>query len=93
MIRAIGPSLTAFGISGALQDPVLELRDSSGTLINSNDNWQDSQQSEIEATGLAPTDTHESVIVTSLVSGSYTAIVRGKDNTNGVAVVEAYNVL
>ena len=93
VIRAIGPSLTAFGISGALQDPVLELRDSSGTLINSNDNWQDSQQSEIEATGLAPTDTHESVIVTSLVSGSYTAIVRGKDNTTGVAVVEAYNVL
>ena len=93
VVRAIGPSLGDFGISGALQDSVLELRDSSGSLVASNDNWQDSQQAEIEATGLAPTDTRESVIVMQLTGGSYTAVVRGKDNTTGVAVVEVYNIL
>jgi uncharacterized delta-60 repeat protein len=89
LIRAIGPSLTAFGIAGALQDPTLELHDGNGTLM-SNDDWQSSQRTEIEATGLAPTDIRESAIVATLPTGLYTAIVSGKDNTTGVAVVEAY---
>ncbi len=93
VIRAIGPSLTAFGVEGAMQDPVLELHDSNGSTLTSNDDWQSSQQAEIEAAGLAPTDVHESAIVTSLLNGNYTAIVRGKNNTTGVAVVEVYNIL
>lgn len=92
VIRAIGPSLTAAGITDALQNPVLELRDSSGTLIASNDNWKDSQQSAIEGTTIAPTDDRESAILTSLLGGSYTAIVRGANNTTGTAVVEVYNL-
>ena len=92
LVRAIGPSLTALDVAGALQDPSLEIHDSSGTIIASNDNWRDWQASEIEATGLAPTDDRESAIVMVLPSGGYTTIVRGLDNSVGVGLVEAYNV-
>jgi hypothetical protein len=92
IIRAIGPSLTAHGVSGALQDPTLELHNGSGTLIAFDDNWKDSQQAEIQATGLAPSDPRESAIVATLTPGNYTAIVRGKNNTTGVGLVEVYNL-
>ncbi len=92
LVRAIGPSLTALGVADALQDPSLEIYDSSGTIIASNDNWRDSQANEIEAAGLAPTDDRESAIVMILPSGGYTTIVRGVNNTVGVGLVEAYNV-
>jgi hypothetical protein len=91
-VRAIGPSLASFGIAGALQDPTLELHDGNGALIASNDNWQDTQESAIAACGIAPSDTRESGIVRSLAPGNYTAIVRGKNNTTGVALVEAYRI-
>jgi len=90
--RAVGPSLTSFGIAGALQDPTLELHDNNGTLIASNDNWKDKQDSAIAACGIAPSDTREPAIVRSLAPGNYTAIVRGKNNTTGVALVEAYRI-
>src|SRR5438874_1629149 len=77
LIRAAGPSLTALSVSGALQDPVLRLFNSSGTVIASNDNWKDTQQAAIEATGLAPTDDRESAILATLPAGAYTAIVSG----------------
>jgi hypothetical protein len=92
VVRAIGPSLSGQGIDNPLLDPTLELHDSSGAIIATNDNWKDSQQTEIEASGLAPTDDRESAIEATLASGPYTAIVRGKDNTAGVALVEAYNL-
>ena len=92
VVRAIGPSLTALGVAGALQDPSLEIHDSDGAVIASNDNWQDTQASEIEAAGLTPTDDRESAIVIVLPSGSYTTIARGVNNTVGVGLVEAYNV-
>jgi hypothetical protein len=92
LVRAIGPSLTAFGVSGALSDPVLELRNANGMLLSKNDDWRDSQQTEIEATTLAPTNDLESAVVTTLPAGNYTAIVRGVNNTTGVALVEVYNV-
>ena len=92
IVRAIGPSLTAFGVSGALQDPTLELHDGSGTLIAFDDNWKDSQQAEIEATGLAPQDDRESAIVATLAPGNYTGIVRGKNITTGVGLVEVFNL-
>ncbi len=92
VVRAIGPSLAAAGITDALQDPVLEVRNASGALIATNDNWKDTQQADITATNLAPTDDHESAIVTNLLGGTYTAIVRGVNNTTGTAVVEVYNL-
>jgi uncharacterized repeat protein (TIGR03803 family) len=92
VVRAIGPSLTQFGIQNALMDPTLELRDSNGVLVRSNNDWKDTQQAQIQATGLAPTNDRESALIQVLTSGNYTAIVRGVGNTTGVAVVEAYNL-
>jgi bacillolysin len=92
LVRALGPELTAFGVAGALQDTTVELRDINGTLVMSNDNWKDSQKTEIEATGLAPTDDRESAVVKSLASGNYTVIVAGKNNTVGIGLVEVYNL-
>jgi hypothetical protein len=93
IIRAIGPSLSASGITGALQDPTLELRDGSGSLILSNDDWRSTQEQEIIATGVPPIDDRESAIVATLPPGNYTEIVAGKDNTTGVALVEAYGLV
>jgi uncharacterized delta-60 repeat protein len=90
VIRAIGPELTQHGVPSALQDPTLELHNGNGTLIAFDDNWKDSQQAEIAATGLAPTDDRESAIFANLSPGNYTAIVRGKNNTVGNALVEVY---
>ena len=91
LIRAIGPSLGSAGLAGALQDPMLELRDSSGNLIRANDNWKDGQREEIESSGVAPSDDRESAIIDTL-QYTYTAIVRGVNNASGVSVVELYDV-
>jgi hypothetical protein len=92
VVRAIGPSLAQFNVSGALQDPMLELHDSSGTTIASNDDWKETQQTAIEGTGLQPKDDRESAILSSVPPGAYTAVVRGKNDTTGIAVVELYNI-
>lgn len=92
LMRAIGPSLAKTGVSGALQDPVLELHGSDGDLIFSNDNWRSTQQADIIATGIPPTDDRESAIIATLQPGNYTAIVRGQADSNGVALVEIYNL-
>jgi subtilisin family serine protease len=91
IIRAIGPSLAQYGLQ-ALADPTLELHNGNGALIYQNDDWQSDQQQEITATGLAPPDTHESAIVQTLQPGNYTAIVRGKNSTSGIALVEVFNL-
>jgi hypothetical protein len=90
MIRAIGPSLTQYGVSAALLDPMLELHDCNGSLIGQNDNWRSDQQQQIIASGLAPSDDRESAIIATLQPSGYTAIVRGTNNTTGVALVEVY---
>ncbi len=92
IVRALGPSLTASGVTSVLQNPTLDLVDSSGTIIASNDNWRSTQQSEITATGLAPTNDAESAIVRTLNPGNYTAIVRGVSSASGVALVEVYRL-
>ena len=81
LVRALGPELTNFGIADALQDPKMDLSDGNGNLIASNDNWKDSQQTAIQATGLAPGDDREPAILTTLIQGNWTAILRGKNNT------------
>jgi hypothetical protein len=91
LVRGIGPSLTAAGVSGALADPVLELHDANGGTIASNDNWRDTQQSEIQSTGIPPSNDAESALVQTLWAGNYTAILRGKNGT-GVGLVEIYRL-
>jgi hypothetical protein len=92
LVRAIGPSLGDFGIDNPLLDPLLELHDSNGAILTTNDNWKDTQETEIEATGLAPNNDSESAILQTLAPGAYTAIVRGADDTTGVGLVEVYNL-
>jgi hypothetical protein len=93
IVRAIGPSLSSF-FPGALADPTLELRNSAGALIASNDNWRSTQEAEIIATGIPPSDNLESAIVATVPANSsaYTAIVRGANNGTGIGVVEAYDL-
>jgi hypothetical protein len=92
LLRALGPTLQNFGVAGFLADPTLELHDGSGNLLKSNDNWKDTQQAEIMATGLAPPNDLESAILDTFTPGNYTGIVRGKNNATGVALIEAYDL-
>jgi hypothetical protein len=89
IVRGLGPSLP---VSNGLADPTLELHDSTGAVIASNDDWQDTQQADIIATTIPPTNDLESAIVMSLNPGAYTAIVRGKMDTIGVGLVEVYDL-
>jgi sugar lactone lactonase YvrE len=91
VIRGIGPSLASAGVEGALQDPVIELHYPAG-FFNTNDNWKDTQASQIQATGLAPTDERESAFSYNLGPGSYTIVLKGKNNAAGVGLIEAYDV-
>jgi hypothetical protein len=94
LLRAIGPSLTGSGVPDALADPVLELHGPGGFATITNDNWRDdpAQQAAILATGIAPTNNLEAAIDATLNPGAYTAIVRGKNNSAGVALVEVYDL-
>lgn len=90
LIRALGPSLANFGVTGVLANPTLQLTTAQGQTIALNDNWRDSQEAAIQATNLAPTNDKESAILRTVGPGSYTAIVRGKSMGTGVALVEVY---
>ena len=92
ILRAIGPSLTAAGVSGALQDPVLEVHDGNGALLFTNDNWRTTQEQQIIASTIPPKDNRESAVVATLPPGAYTAVVRSATNASGVALVEVYNL-
>jgi WD40 repeat protein len=97
VVRAVGRSLSGAGVAGALGDPTVELHDANGTTIAVNDNWKTrpdggSQQAEIEATGLQPTNDLESALVRTVVSGNYTAIVRGNNGTSGIGLIEVYHL-
>jgi hypothetical protein len=101
IIRAIGPELTQYGINDFLANPTLELHNQAGALIASNDNWQttilggiitSNQVSDIQNSGHAPSAASESAIIADLQPGNYTAIVRGVNNTAGVALVEVYDL-
>ena len=92
LLRAIGPSLTQFGIPNVLEDPVLELHGPGAFATITNDNWRDTQEAAIQATGIPPTNNLESAIDATLAPGAYSAIVRGNGDTSGVALVEAYDL-
>ena len=93
-IRGIGPSLGQQGIPDFLPDPILELRDSSGSLLATNDNWQDdpTQAAQLLGLGLAPGNPAESALIRSLQPGAYTAIIAGNNGGTGVGLFEVYNV-
>jgi hypothetical protein len=101
ILRAIGPELSQYGVPNPLTDPTLELHDSTGALIASNDDWQHTiiggiitadQVRDIQNSGHAPGDARESAIIANLPPGNYTAIVRGVNNTTGVGLVEVYDL-
>jgi hypothetical protein len=94
IVRGIGPSLTALGVSNALADPTLELRDHNAALIFSNNDWQDNpaQAAELIAAGLAPSNPAESGIVAALPPGLYTALLTGVNNGTGVGLAEVYDL-
>ncbi|MDQ6625053.1 MAG: S8 family serine peptidase [Verrucomicrobiota bacterium] len=94
VVRAIGPSLAASGVAGYLSDPALELRDAQGSVVMSNDNWQQNafQAMQLQTIGIAPADPLESAMTLSLNAGAYTPIVRGAHGTTGVGLVEVYDL-
>ena len=92
IVRALGPSLGALGVPTPLPDPYLELHDSNGALLDANDNWRDTQEQQIIATTIPPTNNLESAIVETLSPGSYTAVVRDANFKTGIALVEVYDL-
>jgi hypothetical protein len=101
IVRAIGPDLTQYGVPNALANPTLELHDGTGALIASNNTWlhtiiggiiTTNQVRDIQNSGHAPGDPRESAIIADLPAGNYTAIVRGVNNTTGIALVELYDL-
>ena len=92
VVRGLGPTLAQFRVSGALADPALCLVDSNGTIVRGNNNWKDSQQVAIQATGLAPSDDLEAAIITTVAAGNYTAILSGNGGATGIGLVEIYKL-
>jgi len=94
VVRGIGPSLAQSGVTNPLADPTLEVHDNNGGIVIANDNWQEnaSQAAQVSAAGLAPSDPQESAVALSLLPGTYTAIVAGKNGGTGVGLVEVYNL-
>jgi len=91
VVRAIGPSLASYGVSGVLSDPTLTIYDSNGSVIASNDNWQDDPNAIlVQKNGLTPPNAMESALVLHLPAGAYTAIVRGANDGTGVGLAEVY---
>jgi hypothetical protein len=90
VVRAIGPSLSAFGITNALPDTTLQLKDQNGATVIENDDWQSAQKAELESTGLQPTHPLEAAVVATILPGQYTAQVRGKPEATGIGVVQVY---
>jgi hypothetical protein len=94
VVRGLGPTLgqPPFNVPNVLADPTLELHDANGAIIASNNNWKDTQQAAIQATGLAPPNDLESAIVVTVATGNYTAILRGNNGGTGIGLVEVFNV-
>lgn len=91
VIRALGPSLGSAGVSGEMSDPTLDIYRGS-QLILSNDNWKSDHRQQLQASGLAPQNDKEAAIITDLEPGAYSAVLRGKNNTTGVALSEVYQL-
>ena len=93
LVRGLGPSLSGAGLSGVLNDPMLEIRDQDGNVHFSNDDWQDTQKSEIEETNLAPHNDREAAIVLrTFPAGNYTVLLRDAAGGSGIGLIEIYDL-
>ena len=94
LVRGLGPTLgqPPFNVTGVLADPFLSLRDGNGTVLYNNNDWKDSQQAQIQATGMAPPNNLESAILRTVAPGNYTAILSGRNSTTGIGLVEVYKL-
>jgi len=92
VVRGLGPTLTQFGVQNVLADPIVTLLDSNGNVVRTNDNWKNTQQAEIQATGFAPPNDLEAAIVVTVAAGNYTAVLQGKNNGTGIGLVEIYKI-
>jgi hypothetical protein len=92
VLRGLGPSLAALGVQAPLSDPLLQLYDASGTLLSTNNDWQQTQAQALRDAKLAPSNNFEAAILATLGPGSYTAIVRGNANATGIGLVEVYDL-
>jgi len=92
IIRALGPSLASMGVEDAVSDPMLQLYNDAGEIIASNDNWKETQETEIEATGIAPTNDFESALIATLTTGAYTAVIGHASGLGGIGLVEVYDL-
>lgn len=92
VLRGLGPSLAKFGLNPVLADPVLELHDSDGALLATNDNWKDTQANEITMSGLAPDDDREAALRITLQPGTYTVVLKEKSGFAGTGLVEIYDL-
>jgi hypothetical protein len=92
VVRGLGPTLTQFGIPDVLADPVVTLVDGNGNIVQTNDNWKNTQQVEIQETGLAPTNDLEAAILATVKAGPYTAILSGNGGGTGIGLVEVYKL-
>lgn len=92
IVRGIGPTLGNYGISNPLLDPTLEVHNGNGDVVAFNNNWKDTQQADLQASGLQPKDDRESAVLRALPAGNYTAVMRGRDNTTGIGLIEVYQL-
>lgn len=93
LVRGLGPSLGGSDVSGTLADPIIEVHSgATNTIIASNDNWKNNQRTEIEATGIPPTNDNEAALIVTLQAGAYTVVERGKQGGTGVGLVELYDL-
>jgi hypothetical protein len=90
LVRGLGPTLAQFGVSGTLADPVVTLVDGNGSVVQSNNNWKDTDEAAITATGKAPHNDLEAAILAPVAAGNYTAILSGNGGGTGIALIEVY---
>ena len=90
VVRGLGPTLAQFGVSGALADPIVTLVDGNGNVIQNNNNWKNTHQAAIQATGKAPPNDLEAAILATVAAGNYTAILSGNGGGTGIGLVEVY---
>jgi hypothetical protein len=92
LVRGLGPTLTQLGVSGALADPVVTLVDGNGNVVQNNNDWKNTQQTAIQATGQAPPNDLEAAILATVAAGHYTAILSGNGGGTGIGLVEVYTL-
>ncbi|MEO7599853.1 MAG: DUF1800 family protein, partial [Opitutus sp.] len=94
LMRAVGPTLSGQGVSGVLADPVLELHDSTGATIASNDNWSPLDASTMTTVGAfaLPAGSKDAALVRTLAPGAYSAVVTGVGKTTGISLIEIYEI-